>query len=125
MKKNIILSAVVTVIALMASVNVNAAEAPFSPAPRHMARIFHAPTATDVINSLDGETAYQVTAIYQNYLNKVEKVMASELSFEKKQARIDDLKETYTMKLCTMLDSWQTEVTVNTIPVLYLMHRAK
>lgn len=122
MKTNILTS---VVIALTVMASANKADAATGNNFANPFQFMAMPTATQVIDNLDAETSYKCAAIYQDYLIKLEKTMRSgKLSLEEKKERVESLKEDYTYKFCEMLDSWQTEVVVNSIPFSYLMGRS-
>lgn len=81
-------------------------------------------TVMDVVAELSQDDAIKFIPMYQKLLTEIENVSKSEkLNDTKKSAKIDNLKEEYTLKFSEVLLSEQNDVAINTIPFDYINNR--
>ena len=109
-------AAVIAVMALTASVN--ASNAPFRPFGFPFP-FFGQPQAqqefvlSEIAGSLDADNAYRYTLLCQRFLNEAKKIKSSvRLTEAQKQNRLNNLKGIYADRFSTLLDTWQTEATL-------------
>lgn len=109
-------AAVIAVMALTASVN--ASNAPFRPfgfpfpflgQPQAQQEF----VLSEIAGSLDADNAYRYTLLCQRFLNEAKQIKSSDrLTETQKQNRIENLKGIYTDRFSVLLDSQQTESTI-------------
>lgn len=80
-------------------------------------------TIADVVAELGQDDAQLFIPMYQKMLTDLEKVWGKDLSDDKKTAKIDGILEVYYDKFCSVLDTDQNEVAMNTIPFDYIEKR--
>ncbi len=100
--KKVILTAIVSVLALTASINANARVTSEGEA-----------TIVEIASNLSPENAYIYTAMCQRFLNESEQIANSEkLSDVQKQNRLSNLTSLYMDRFSQILDTWQTMTTI-------------
>lgn len=100
--KKVILTAIVSVLALTASINANARVTSEGEA-----------TIMEIASNLNPENAYIYTTMCQRFLNESEQIVNSEkLSDVQKQNRMSNLTSIYMDRFSQILDTWQTMTTI-------------
>ena len=81
-------------------------------------------TVADIVAELSEADALQFIPMYQKMLTDIENVCRTEnLNEDKKTARIEDIKDSYTDKFSEILVTAQNEVAINSIPMEYINAR--
>ena len=107
MKKNLF-AVVIAILALTASVNVNAqSSASFNQVQNDEFVL------NQIASELSFDNAYNYTILCQRYICQAKQIKESvRLTEAQKQNRIESLRGIYTDRFSTLLDSWQTEATL-------------
>lgn len=99
--KKVIFTVVLAVAALASSINVNAEEAK------------NDFVLNEIANELSFDNAYSYTLLCQRYITELKRIKESvRLTQAQKQARLENLKGIYADRFSLILDTWQTEVTL-------------
>lgn len=100
--KRTVLTLVIAVFALVASVNANA--------QNNVEKDF---VIEQIASQLSFDDAYVYTLTCQRFLNEAKKIKSSvRLTEAQKQNRLNNLKGIYADRFSTLLDTWQTEATL-------------
>ncbi len=101
--KRTVLTLVIAVFALAASVNANAQNS-------NVEKDF---VIEQIASQLSFDDAYVYTLTCQRFLNEAKKIKSSvRLTEAQKQNRLNNLKGIYADRFSTLLDTWQTEATL-------------
>lgn len=81
-------------------------------------------TVIDVVAELNQDDAIKFIPMYQKLLSEIEAISKSEkMDDTKKNAKIDNLKEEYTLRFSEVLLTEQNDVAINSIPFEYINNR--
>lgn len=80
-------------------------------------------TIAEVVSELNFEEANRFVSLYQKMINDITKVNRLDISAEKKNLKIENIKENYATLFSEVLVTEQNEVAINTIPFDYINNR--